>query len=65
MTSRILAILGTIALPDTAQAHPGHIVESGGHGHLLALAILGGLGIALSAWALTGLAGAAKRRRQS
>ncbi len=34
MTSRILAILGSIALPASALANPGHIADAGqGHSH--------------------------------
>lgn len=47
MKSLILTILGTVALPALANAHPGHIAEQGqGHSHwfiyvLLACAVLG------------------------
>jgi hypothetical protein len=34
MTSRILTLLATAALPSAALAHPGHIADTGqGHSH--------------------------------
>ena len=62
MTSRIFAFLGTLALPGTAWAHPGHIAEAVGHDHWLALVILGGLGVALAGWGLARLLRSLTRR---
>lgn len=64
MKTRLLATL-IIAIPGAALAHPGHVVEAGGHTHWIAFAILGGLGLALAIWSLIRLARSAKRRSQA
>lgn len=61
MTSRLLALFIAVT-PSAALAHPGHVAESSGHTHWLALVILGALGLALAGWGLARFARAVKRR---
>lgn len=64
MKTTLLATL-IAALPGAALAHPGHVVEAGGHTHWVALVILGGLGLALAVWGLAQLARSIKRRSKA
>ena len=43
--------LSALAVPQTAFAHPGHIAESNGHTHWIAVAALAGVAV-IGGWAL-------------
>ena len=57
MTYHILAILGSVALPATAFAHPGHIADAGqGHSHWFIYVLLGCALFGIAAWVRTAMA---------
>jgi hypothetical protein len=65
MTSRILASLGTVALPSIAWAHSGHVADLGqGHDHWMVYWLGAGLVVGLVVWAGTRLTARARKVRR-